>query len=98
MSGPVGGAAAATVGVPGGPLLLGAAAGPGYRPAPGGDTGAKLWQIRYVYSFSKRTEFNAGYVHLDNDSNAAYNLGGLNAAHINGENQHAFAVSIRHTF
>jgi len=98
MSGPVGGAAAATVGVFGGPLALGPASGAGYRPAPGGDTGAKLYQIRYVYSFSKRTEFNAGYVRLDNDSNAAYNLGGLNAAHLNGENQHAFAVSVRHTF
>jgi len=87
-----------------GPAGLGSAAiagvvsGPGYRPAPGSDTGAQLWTIRYVYNFSKRTEFNAGYVHLGNDTNAAYNLGGLNALHRNGEDQHAFAVSLRHTF
>jgi predicted porin len=98
MSGPVGGLASTVVGVPGGSLLFGSASGSAYRPTPGGDTGAKLWQIRYVYSFSKRTEFNAGYVHLDNDSNAAYNLGGLDSAHANGENQHAFAISVRHTF
>jgi predicted porin len=73
---------------------------PGYRPAPtpGVDTGAKLYQIRYVYNFSKRTEFNVGYVKLHNDGGAAYTLGGLNAAHANGESQNAWAFSMRHTF
>ena len=48
------------------------------RPAVGGDTGADLFGIRYVYTFSKRTEFTFGYVKLDNDGNATtggtYNL------------------------
>jgi predicted porin len=85
-------------GVPG--VLIGTVSGPGYRPAPapGVDTGAKLYQIRYVYNFSKRTEFNAGYVRLHNDSGAAYNLGGLNAAHANGESQSAWAFAMRHSF
>jgi len=102
MKGPAGSntnaAIAAAVGLPGGAFVGGTVSGAGYRPTPGGDTGAKLYQVRYVYSFSKRTEFNAGYVHLSNDNNAAYNLGGLNAAHKNGDTQHAFALSVRHTF
>ncbi len=78
-----------------------------YRPSPcygpvGGpsvcnDTGAKLYQIRYVYTFSKRTEFNFGYVRLKNDRNAAYALGGLSSP-ANGEKSSAFAMSMRHTF
>jgi hypothetical protein len=39
-----------------------------------------------------------GYVRLHNDSGAAYNLGGLNTAHANGESQSAWALSVRHTF
>jgi predicted porin len=68
------------------------------RPAPGADTGAHLWQIRYVYTFSKRTEFNFGFVKLDNDNNAFYTLGGLGAAVVPGNNQDAWAVALRHTF
>jgi len=81
-------------------FLVGTASGAGYRPAPSAtlDTGAKFFTIRYVYTFSKRTEFNAGYAHLKNDNGAAYNLGGLGAAHIGGETQKAIAVSMRHTF
>jgi predicted porin len=81
-------------------VLIGTGSGSGYRPAPtpGVGTGAKLYQIRYVYTFSKRTEFNVGYVRLTNDNGAAYNLGGLNGAHAPGENQSAVAFSMRHTF
>jgi predicted porin len=78
-----------------------------YRPAPCygatagtavcSDTGATLMQIRYVYTFSKRTEFNFGYVRLNNDDRAAYAIGGLSAPRI-GENQNAWALSLRHTF
>ena len=86
-------------GAPAGTAIPGvAASGPGYRPAVGSNTGADLMQIRYVYTFSKRTEFNFGYVHLDNESGAAYNLGGLNAAHLAGENQKGWVTSLRHTF
>jgi predicted porin len=70
------------------------------------DTSADLWQIRYVYTFSKRTEFNFGYVKLDNDGNATtggatYSLGGLTgtvASMAPGTNQDAWAASLRHRF
>jgi len=61
------------------------------------DTGADLWQIRYIYSLSKRTKLSAGYVKLDNDNNANYSLGGT-ARPGAGENQDAFAVSVDHRF
>lgn len=71
-----------------------------------GDTGAKQWQIRYVYTFSKRTEVSFGYVKLDNDSQAQYTLGGSNQGTglagpgnvVGGNNQDAWATVIRHTF
>jgi predicted porin len=71
--------------------------GPTVATAVCGDTGASLYQIRYVYTFSKRTEFNFGYVHLSNDDRAAYALGGLSSPS-NGQNQSAWAMSMRHTF
>ena len=88
MSGPVG-------------VLVGTASGAGYRPAPaagGAGTGADLMQIRYVYTFSKRTEFNVGYVRLDNETAASYRLGGLGGAIAGGQNEDAWAFSVRHTF
>ncbi len=62
-----------------------------------GQTGGDIWQIQYVYNASKRTEFTVGYVKLDNDSNARYALGGLTAPAA-GQNQNAFAVSMKNTF
>jgi predicted porin len=62
------------------------------------DNGAKLYQVRYVYTFSKRTEFTAGWVMLDNDSAGTYRLGGLQAAVRPGEEQDGLAFGIRHTF
>jgi predicted porin len=81
-------------GTPGAPTIGGSSS---TRPSPGGNTGAELWQIRYVYTFSKRTEFNAGYVKLDNEGGAFYNLGGLTAP-APGTNQSAWAISMRHRF
>jgi predicted porin len=101
VKGPTGAAAGLTtpvVGGTGGALALGNASGAGYRPGPGGDTGANLITLRYVYTFSKRTEFTAGYARLDNDTNAAYRLGGLGTAIRNGEKEDAWALGIRHTF
>ena len=64
-----------------------------------GNTGAKLWQLRYLYDFSKRTTGTIGYVHLKNDSAAAYSLGGLGyAAAAGGSKQSAVALSITHKF
>lgn len=84
---------AGTAGVPGlGFTRPGVAAG-----GASNDNGAKLYQIRYVYSFSKRTEFTLGYARLDNDDAGTYSLGGLSAAGA-GEEQDGVAVALRHTF
>jgi predicted porin len=94
-------------GIAGAAQGLGASAGNGVNrpiPIPGtasGDNGAKLFQIRYVYTFSKRTEFNAGYAKLKNDDQGTYVLGGLTGSPTVsrlGENQDAWAISVRHTF
>jgi predicted porin len=101
VKGPAGaatGLSTAVVGGAGNSLTLGNVSGPGYRPGPGGDTGANLITLRYVYTFSKRTEFTAGYARLNNDTNAAYRLGGLGTQIRNGENEDAWALGIRHTF
>jgi len=63
----------------------------------GGGTGGTIMQFQYVYNASKRTEFTAGYVRLQNDSNARYSLGGLTAPQA-GANQDAVAMSIKTTF
>ena len=62
-----------------------------------GGTGGTIWQVQYVYNASKRTEMTAGYVRLQNDANARYSLGGITAPQA-GQNQDAFAVSIKNTF
>jgi predicted porin len=62
-----------------------------------GGTGATLWQINYVNELSKRTELTAGYVKLDNKTNAVYGLGGLSAPRA-GADQDAWVVSMRHRF
>src|SRR5688572_12142942 len=46
----------------------------GVRPAAGGNTGSKQYQIRYVYTFSKRTEFAIGVTKVDNESAATYSI------------------------
>ena len=81
-------------------VLVGTASGSGYRPAPSTtlDTGANLITIRYVYTFSKRTEFTVGYARLDNDAGASYRLGGLGSAIAGGQNEDAWAFAVRHTF
>jgi predicted porin len=40
----------------------------------GDRTAAQMWEISYTYPLSKRTLLYAGYVMIDNDSNAAYNF------------------------
>ena len=62
-----------------------------------GDTGARLWQVRYVHQLSKRTELTLGYVKLKNDRFAAYQLGGV-SANGPGEDQSAFAMGMYHRF
>lgn len=42
--------------------------------AKGSDTGSAQYEISYTYPLSKRTNVYAGYVKIDNDSNASYNF------------------------
>lgn len=69
------------------------------RPAATGlsNTGARLWQIRYVHNFSKRTYGSVGYVQLKNDTAAGYDLGGLSGTAA-GAKQSAVAFNIGHKF
>ena len=78
-----------------------------YRPAPClgatvatavcDGTGASLAQIRYVYTLSKRTKLDVGFVTLENGPRAAYALGGLSSPQI-GTRQRAYALAMHHTF
>ena len=77
----------------------GASLGVGSRPVSTGlsDTGASLWQLRYVHNLSKRTTVSLGYVALRNDTNATYDLGGVSGTGA-GAKSHAIAYSIQHKF
>lgn len=48
------------------------------------DSGAKLFELGYEHSLSKRTILKAVYAHLNNDKNASYDFG-INAAGINAD-------------
>ena len=83
-----------------GAFIVGNSAGGGLTANGGaGQTGGNIWQIQYVYNASKRTEFTVGYVNLNNDALARYTLGGLQSGGVApGQNQSAFAVSMKNTF
>ena len=66
--------------------------------ATGVDNGAKLFEIKYRYSFSKRTSARLGYVKLKNDQGAFYALGGLSRPVSNGEDQDAIVLYLQHNF
>ena len=69
------------------------------RPASTGisNTGAKMWQVRYLHNFSKRTTGSIGFVQLKNDTAATYGLGGLSSTGAGAKNR-AIAYSIQHRF
>jgi len=69
----------------------------GTRPVVATDSGAKLWQVKYVHDFSKRTWAGFGYTHLKNDRNANYNLGGLGSRNVGSKNK-GFVVNVEHRF
>jgi len=75
------------------------AGAPPYRPAfnAAGGTSASLYQIRYVHTLSKRTEFTFGYAKMDNKNNAAYQIYGL-SSNANGRDQSGFALALDHRF
>lgn len=73
----------------------------GFIPAAGANTGVKKWGVGYQHKFSKRTDGKLGYVRLDNDSAANYNLMGTNNAGTAtriGHSQDAWVMLIRHNF
>lgn len=70
------------------------------------DTGAKLFEVGYEHSLSKRTILKAVYAHLNNDDRAAYDFGinavGVNAG-VTGQNATGATVQglqlgLRHSF
>ncbi len=79
-----------------GATLGGGAAGVN-NPGAGSDTGAKLWQIKYVHDLSKRTFAGVGYTHLKNDRFGIYNLNGLGVANVGSKN-HGVVFNLGHRF
>ena len=67
------------------------------RPAAGAETGAKLWQIRYLHNLSKRTTASIGYVNLKNDIGGTYDLMGVGGTGT-GAKSSAVAMSLQHRF
>ncbi|MBP8132870.1 MAG: porin [Zoogloea sp.] len=72
----------------------------------GSDTGAKLFEVGYEHSLSKRTMLKAVYAHLNNDNNARYDFG-INAVGINpsavapntaGATIQGIQLGLRHSF
>lgn len=72
------------------------------------DTGAKLFEVGYEYSLSKRTMLKAVYAHLNNDNSASYDFG-INAVGVNpatavagqnatGATVQGLQLGLRHTF
>lgn len=72
------------------------------------DTGAKLFEVGYEYSLSKRTMLKAVYAHLNNDNGASYDFG-INAVGVNpvtavagqnatGATVQGLQLGLRHTF
>lgn len=76
-----------------------AGAAMGSRPAVTGldNSGAKLYQIRYLHDLSKRTTATIGYVNLKNDVSANYDLGGMTGTGT-GAKSSAFVLSVAHKF
>lgn len=74
------------------------------RPAASADTAVKMYQARYVYAFSKRTEMTVGFNHVKNDRLAGYNINGIGNTGGTGANngfggKHtAYAIGIDHRF
>lgn len=60
------------------------------------DTGAKLFEVGYEHSLSKRTMLKAVYAHLNNDNKASYDFG-INAVGINAAGMGAPAAGLNTT-
>ncbi|HZM45590.1 MAG TPA: porin [Burkholderiales bacterium] len=62
------------------------------------DDGAKLYQIGYLYSFSKRTNATIIYAYMNNDSLGTYALTGNSGTVRAGDNSGVLAFQLQHTF
>lgn len=60
------------------------------------DSGAKLFEVGYEHSLSKRTMLKAVYAHLNNDNNASYDFG-INASGINAADRGVPAAGLNST-
>ena len=60
------------------------------------DSGAKLFEVGYEHSLSKRTMLKAVYAHLNNDNKASYDFG-INAVGINAASMGAPAAGLNTT-
>ena len=78
--------------------------GVGYRPGLGGrpdaqsSTASSQWQLKYVFAFSKRTEFNFGYSKINNKANAGYNFSDIGGNIAPGRDPSVWVASMKHTF
>ena len=73
----------------------------GVRATAGADSGAKLFQVRYLNNLSKRTNVQLGVSYLDNDTNANYGLGGTPGANTGvllGSEQLGVGMVVTHRF
>jgi len=68
------------------------------RPAAGPNTSANMWQARYVFQASKRTEFTLGFSRTHNSTGAAYETGGASTAQLAGSNSNAIGAAMQHRF
>lgn len=64
------------------------------------NTGAKLFELGYEHSLSKRTMLKASYSRISNDSNSNYDflIGAVGGGFGNGADPTVWAAGIRHTF
>jgi len=64
----------------------------------GDNTGASNWQVTYAHALSKRTSLFAGYVKVNNDSNANYSFGGNGNSVRLGGDPGGFSAGMWHNF
>lgn len=65
-----------------------------------GNTGARLYEIGYEHSLSKRTILKAAYARIDNKDNANFdfNVGAVGGGFAAGANPSVFSAGMRHSF
>jgi predicted porin len=90
------------------PTATGYRPGVGFRPDAGSGTSASMWQVKYVFAFSKRTEMQFGYSRINNSANAGYTYSdigtsgtaaaGPSANGAPGKDPSAWVLTMQHKF